>query len=286
MDLIEHLVSNGNIARLSPLVHNGINLAALPRGVRLYRGRVFIEDLVSLDQVRADLYNAKATCCSAAVHYGLPLLVEDRDEATHLAVPKNRPIRRSRNRRLDDVRIHRETRPIDEDAARPWLASIESALERACQCVSLRSAVAMLDSARFQGPCDIGELRIPTRGPSTASISEAIARSRPNARSILETFARMELEDVGIPSQVGVVIPEVGEVDLVVFDRIVIELDGWEFHSSRAQRSKDIERDRRLAARGYLVVRFDFDAVMNSGRFVADVLALRDRVREGGRFGR
>ena len=62
---------------------------------------------------------------------------------------------------------------------------------------------------------------------------------------------------------------------LVVFDCVVIELDGWRFHQSKEQREKDLARDRRLSALGYVVLRFDFDTVMNSNRFVTEVLAVR-----------
>ncbi len=260
--------------RLAPLVHNGLSLQSIPPGIGVYRGWIFLEGSIGIDRVRASVYNAVVTCCSAAALFDLPLLPQDRDPHTHLAVPRNRAIHMSRSRRLDDVRIHRESK-IDEDAARPWLADIGSVLERACQCVSLQSAVAMLDSARTQGLCDISELRIPERGPSVPSLRVAVSRSVSGSRSILETCARMQLEDAGISSRVAVVIPGVGEVDLVVFDCVVIELDGWRFHQSKEQREKDLARDRRLSALGYVVLRFDFDTVMNSNRFVTEVLAVR-----------
>lgn len=283
MDLIDTLVSAGGLHRAAPLIRRGLRLDALPKGVSLYRGWIRIDEIVSLDQVRAAVYNGRVTCCSAAHHYGLPLLAEDRDPRTHIAVPRNRGLHLSRSRRLDDVRVHRESGRTLEDHRRPWLAGIEAVLERACQCVSLRSAVAMLDSARFQGLCELSGLRIPERGPSVPLLRRALAASAPGCRSILETCARLQLSDAGIQARVGVDIPGVGEVDLVVFDRLVIEVDGWEFHNSREQRAKDLWRDRRLTAMGYLVARFDFDTVMLSSTFVDEVLALRERALDGRR---
>ena len=51
---------------------------------------------------------------------------------------------------------------------------------------------------------------------------------------------------------------------------IVIEVDGWAFHSSKEQREKDLKRDRELLRRGYVVLRFTYDDVMN-GDFAREV---------------
>ncbi len=275
VDLIAYLAASGGIVRTSPLRHRGLALDSLPDGVQSYRGWLYLES-VGIDRVRAKVYNGTVTCCSAAAFHGLPILSEDRDTRTHVAIPRNRALHLSKNRRLDDVVIHRESGRLLEDVGRSWLSSIECTLERACQCLSLRSAVAMLDAARTQRLCRIEDLRIPERGPSVPSLRDAVIRSVEGSRSILETCARLQLEDAGIPTRTAVNVPTVGEVDLIVFERLVIELDGWEFHNSKEQRAKDIARDRRLAALGYTVIRFDFDTVMYSGRLVEEVLAVRE----------
>ena len=70
--------------------------------------------------------------------------------------------------------------------------------------------------------------------------------------------------------EVGVWIEGVGEVDMIILDFIVIEVDGWTFHSSKEQREKDLKRDRELLRRGYVVLRFTYDDVMN-GDFAREV---------------
>ena len=75
---------------------------------------------------------------------------------------------------------------------------------------------------------------------------------------------------MGLTPQVGVWIEGVGEVDMIILGFIVIEVDGWAFHSSKEQREKDLKRDRELLRRGYVVLRFTYDDVMN-GDFAREV---------------
>lgn len=75
---------------------------------------------------------------------------------------------------------------------------------------------------------------------------------------------------MGLTPQVGVWIEGVGEVDMIILGFIVIEVDGWAFHSSKEQREKDLKRDRELLRRGFIVLRFTYDDVMN-GDFAREV---------------
>ena len=106
-----------------------------------------------------------------------------------------------------------------------------------------------------------------------------------NTRSTKPDQARLQLIDMGLTPQVGVWIEGVGEVDMIILDFIVIEVDGWAFHSSKEQREKDLKRDRELLRRGYVVLRFTYDDVMN-GDFAREVpisvAALRRLVPETG----
>ena len=62
----------------------------------------------------------------------------------------------------------------------------------------------------------------------------------------------------------------VDRVDVLIGDRLVIELDGREFHDHDADRM----RDARLSVRGYRVLRFSYWQVMNDWRAVeASVMA-------------
>ena len=69
-------------------------------------------------------------------------------------------------------------------------------------------------------------------------------------------------------------IPMVGEVDLVVAGRVVVELDGLAYHSGRREFREDRRRDRELALQGYVVLRFTAEDVLEDlVRLVATVRA-------------
>lgn len=61
-------------------------------------------------------------------------------------------------------------------------------------------------------------------------------------------------------------------VDILVGERLVIQIDGWQFHSSAAQRAKDIAHDAELRLRGYTVLRFGYAQVVHDRETVLRVI--------------
>ncbi|WP_127818556.1 endonuclease domain-containing protein [Microbacterium sp. CPCC 204701] len=57
-------------------------------------------------------------------------------------------------------------------------------------------------------------------------------------------------------------------VDVVVGDRLVVQVDGYEFHASSAQRTKDIAHDAELRLRGYTVLRFSYAQIVHDWPYV------------------
>lgn len=284
MDLNEELRKRHGITKLSNLHHAELTPSMLPTGISHYRGWIYDPNRYTLDQVRAFVYNASLSCVSAAQIYELPLLLEERPQKTHLSVAYNRGMHASKLRRFDDVCIHRE-QIMSEEERRTHVASIGTVLERVLVCMPLKVSLPMLDAARNRGLYDVSTLAIPPTGSRLPHLREALSLSSERARSILETVARLQLIDMGLTPQVGVWIEGVGEVDMIILDFIVIEVDGWAFHSSKEQREKDLKRDRELLRRGYVVLRFTYDDVMN-GDFAREVpisvAALRRLVPETG----
>ena len=269
MDLNEELHKRHGITKLSSLRHAELTPSMLPAGISHYRGWIYDHTRYTLDQVRAFVYNACISCVSAAQMYELPVLMEERPQKTHLSVSYNRGMHPSKLRRFDDVCIHREQFVSDEER-RTHVASIGTVLERVLVCMPLKVSLPMLDAARNRGLYDVSTLTIPPTGSRLPHLREALSLSSDRARSILETVARLQLIDMGLTPQVGVWIEGVGEVDMIILDFIVIEVDGWAFHSSKEQREKDLKRDRELLRRGYVVLRFTYDDVMN-GDFAREV---------------
>ena len=284
MDLNEELRKRHGITKLSGLRHAELTPTMLPQSIGHYRGWIYDKNSFTLDEVRAFVYNACISCVSAAQIYELPILMEERPQKTHLSVAYNRGMHSSKLRRFDDVCIHREQSITDEEK-RTHVASIGTVLERVLVCMPLKISLPMLDAARNRGLYDISTLTMPSTGSRLPHLREALSLSSERARSILETVARLQLIDMGLTPQVGVWIEGVGEVDMIILDFIVIEVDGWAFHSSKEQREKDLKRDRELLRRGFVVLRFTYDDVMN-GDFAREVpvsvTALRRLVPETG----
>ena len=284
MDLNEELRKRHGITKLSSLRHAELTPTMLPQSIGHYRGWIYDKNSFSLDQVRAFVYNACISCVSAAPIYELPILMEERPQKTHLSVSYNRGMHPSKLRRFDDVCVHREQFVSDKER-HTHVASIGTVLERVLVCMPLKVSLPMLDAARNRGLYDVSTLTIPPTGSRLPHLREALSLSSDRARSILETVARLQLIDMGLTPQVGVWIEGVGEVDMIILDFIVIEVDGWAFHSSKEQREKDLKRDRELLRRGYVVLRFTYDDVMN-GDFAREVpvsvTALRRLVPETG----
>ena len=284
MDLNEELRKRHGITKLSSLRHAELTPTMLPQPIGHYRGWIYDKNSFTLDQVRAFVYNACISCVSAAQIYELPILMEERPQKTHLSVSYNRGMHPSKLRRFDDVCVHREQFLSDEER-RTHVASIGTVLERVLVCMPLKVSLPMLDAARNRGLYDVSTLTIPPTGSRLPHLREALSLSSERARSILETVARLQLIDMGLTPQVGVWIEGVGEVDMIILDFIIIEVDGWAFHSSKEQREKDLKRDRELLRRGFVVLRFTYDDVMN-GDFAREVpisvAALRRLVPETG----
>src|SRR5690606_16212758 len=83
----------------------------------------------------------------------------------------------------------------------------------------------------------------------------------PAAESGIETLVRLALRRHRIRSRSQVVIAGVGRVDLLVGERLVIEVDGYRWHGDRAAFEADRDRDRELVRRGYVVLRPSYERV-------------------------
>ncbi|MCU1527806.1 MAG: hypothetical protein JWP75_1569 [Frondihabitans sp.] len=73
----------------------------------------------------------------------------------------------------------------------------------------------------------------------------------------MESIARQRLERLGLVLVRQHAVPGVGNVDLrVVGSNILIDTDGFEFHSSPAQFAEDRRRDAEATVRGFVALRF------------------------------
>jgi very-short-patch-repair endonuclease len=127
----------------------------------------------------------------------------------------------------------------------------------------------------------------------------AVRRGNPAGIALLMTilnsdtdpaFTRSEAEArfLELIRGTGIRIPETNarvaglEVDFVWRkEKVIVEVDGYQYHGSRRSYHRDRARDRKLAAEGYLVIRVTWDEIVNQGPAVlvslARALALRGR---------
>lgn len=91
---------------------------------------------------------------------------------------------------------------------------------------------------------------------------------RPKA-SPLEVCARYHLLAAGLQVQEEVLLTGVGRVDFLVAGRLIVEIDGFEFHSSRQHYRQDRTRWNAATVQGYHTLRITAELVLgNPERFV------------------
>ncbi|MGC5169101.1 endonuclease domain-containing protein [Microbacterium sp. DT81.1] len=62
-------------------------------------------------------------------------------------------------------------------------------------------------------------------------------------------------------------------VDVLIGDRLVVQVDGFEYHSKPADRRRDLEHDAELMLRGYVVLRFSYAQVLHDWPAVERTIA-------------
>ena len=118
-------------------------------------------------------------------------------------------------------------------------------------------------------------------GRGSAALRRAVAYVDAMAGSRLETVMRLLLELLpGITWETQVWIPGIGPVDFLVNGWLVLEPDGFEFHSNRAHYRRDRRRGNGLAERSFVQLRFTYEDLMYRRsavlRQISRVLATRD----------
>lgn len=200
------------------------------------------------------------TCVSAAAELGL---WTPRHEGVHVRVPRTAS-------RLSAFGIvaHRAEgpAPAPPHGLRDHPLNV---LFHTARCLPPADALAVWEAAVDRRLVEMDELRH-IRWRSSRAIR--IARlARAGSQSGLETrFAElMRTHGVSFTQQVWV---DGHPVDVVIGTTLVIQLDGFAFHSSSADRRRDIRADARLALRGYTVLRFDYRQVFFEPEYVVDTV--------------
>lgn len=217
----------------------------------------FARGCYSLPGARSDLVAAVGvdgvvSCVSALHLHGVP--VPGDRSVVHVSVPANRGTHGHRPkglvRHFESVERFRGAR----------IATKEDALARAASCLPYLDAVAVLGlGCSGKAAANLDSVLAAVARTSRGLADDLALDVDRAARSLQETAVRLALRAAGWHVLPGAQVVEVGEVDLLVEGWIIVEIDGFAYHSGRKEYRADRRRDRRAVKLGFTVLRYAFE---------------------------
>jgi len=208
--------------------------------------------------VRAVRMGGRLACVSAAKVRGIWVID---DGCLHVAFRANKSHFR-RDTQTPPPRTHWDSRPLDPYGDIPALESGRSMLAHIADCQPLEYAVAAFDSAVRKGLITLEELRI-VASVRHGKFARVVGLVSTQSDSGLESITRVRLLLAGIDCREQVVI-DGHPVDLLIGERLIIQLDGEQHLKDAAQLRRDRRQDRRLRLMGYTVLRYTYAEVIHA----------------------
>lgn len=263
VDIREWVRGHDGIAHRAALLHAGASVrdlraAVLSGQVRRVRRYWIAADNAPAPLLAAARNTATLACVSVARHRGW-WIPPDADTRIHLHVKPHAECPRT-----EDTVVH-WSEPIGACDRYGLVESIEDALDHIAACLPREQALVLWEAAARAETLSIQALqRVRWHSAAAREIAEIATGTMGSG---LETIFVERFRSWGLPLRVQV--PIAGhDVDGLIGDLLVIQVDGFAFHSSSADRTRDLAHDRELVSRGYTVLRFSY----------ADVLYHWDRV--------
>lgn len=274
MDIETFLGLRAGVARASTLQGAGFYRTSLNKALAAGRIVRIRRGIYSLPRESGVLglalqHNALLTCLSAAPTYRLWTLHDPR--SVHLSPG------------------HKMTPPGTLTHGRcghpphRWLpvAGLADVLIHALRCLPEMESLVMLQCATQRGDVTVEFLRRKLPGNRNARARSVLDNLIPRADSLLEVLANYHFRRAGLYVRRHVELPEVGEVDFVIEECLVVEIDG-ETHLEPRQVKKDRKRNNATIIGGRLGLRFGYDDVVHHPeRMVREVLAVLELCRRG-----
>lgn len=195
--------------------------------------------------------------CATLLHLD-GLWMRTAPDALHVTVPPNACRLRDPGdyrRRLSEASVVVHWSDARDHGSR-LRASLPSALLEFAACVGVEDAFVAAECAVARGILDAQEWSARCRA-APAAVRFALAAVGGLSGSGTESIFVFRMRRLGIRVRQQVQIGR-DRVDVVIGDRLVVELDSREFH----ERERDYERDARLGVRGYRVLRFSYRQVV------------------------
>lgn len=195
-------------------------------------------------------------------------------------------VARSRSRAsVSGGTVHRVDLPTTDVEERSGIR-VTTALRTVLDCarvLSLTAAVVVADSALRSGLVSLEDLSAAAaaaRGTGSARVRRAVALADPASASPLGSVMRVELTLGGLaPSHSQYVVRDpdgrvVGIADFCyLMARLLIEADGFAFHSSRAVVRRDRRKTNGYALAGWRLLRFSWEDVLHDPQYVLETVA-------------
>lgn len=165
----------------------------------------------------------------------------------------------------------------------PWLpvAGLADVLIHSLRCLPAVESLVMVQCAAQRGDISLDFLRRKLTGNRNARARSILDCVIPRADSLLEVLADYHFRRAGLHVRRHVFIPEVGEVDFLIEECVVVETDG-STHLEARQVKKDRKRSNATLIGGRLGLRFGYDDVVyHPERMVGQVLAVLELSRQG-----
>ncbi|UTT70415.1 endonuclease domain-containing protein [Arthrobacter sp. DNA4] len=247
MDILEYLQKCGGVARSGQLLDAGFRRRDLLRltglGAAQPRRGIFVPPECDKALLTAVLNNSRLTCASAARHYGLWLRAAP--PQPHLACAHGHGSRFIR---------HRTVR-FPGHASLP-LAAVEDVALHALGCLPSPASAALATSTIRLHGVPRGLLASQLQAGRSGSALRVLRQLDVRAESIVEIDAQHLFRAHGIAYDTQVFLPGIGRVDFLLNGFLIVEIDGFAFHSKRTDMLRDRRRNNAAAVSGYAVLRF------------------------------
>ncbi|MFK4788887.1 endonuclease domain-containing protein [Microbacterium sp. ZW T5_56] len=277
MNLLTWLQQQGGIAHRKQAWDAGFDARHIRPAVAAHEVTTIGRNWIASHQVDADLVaaaqvNGRVACVTAAASRGW-WMPDSIPRGRHLHVsPHSSPAATSDH-------LHRN-RPLVAVPRGALIESVEDSLQHIATCCDPESALIIWESACRTEKLSAASLRLVVwASPAARRLAEEVTGL---ADSGLETILARGLAPLNCRIRPQVLVAD-HRVDALLGDWLVLQVDGHEFHSSSATRTRDVRHDAELALRGYTVLRFTYAQVIHDWaavyRTVARAVAQRRHAR-------
>ncbi|MCQ2000522.1 endonuclease domain-containing protein [Arthrobacter zhaoxinii] len=184
-----------------------------------------------------------------------------------LTPPETVHVRCDAARTIPGTVIHRGQR-----SAHRLIAPPRQILRDAFRCLPRLDALVMAESAVITNAVGLQALQKEFSGQQDWQVRTLLGTIRRTTASPLEVCARFHLLNAGLRVETEVALPGIGRVDLLVDGWLIIEIDGFAFHSSREHYRVDRRRWKASAAAGWITLRITAELVLHRPEEFVDLV--------------